>query len=236
MFFSRSLPRFSSLTLLSLLAILLITACGVSPKEAFVSSNEFSTWESGEEWSVRVTYWPDRLKNSYAEKSRVLEEKWTYRVLEPRKHSGGKQILVTGDGDTRFLLRFDDHPTLRSVGRVRERRESYWKLQRIHSSPTEGGPFLVSNWRPTRPVLWAHPYPNFVEGAHEFNYVRGGRSVQKRLNQKVRKKENWYRIDVVNEPDHQRVTFRWDPADSWWTEARYYYRERLILRAVRIDS
>lgn len=182
-----------------------------------------------------MTHWPDRMKNFYAEDSRVLEDTWTYRVRERPEQSSGHRILVTGRGDTQFLLQFDNNRSLQSVDRIRDRRDNYWKLQRIHTSPTENRSFLVSGWSPNRPVFWAHPFPRFVEGSEEYNYVRGGRSVQKRLRQDVQKKDRIYQFDVVNESEQSRATFKWDPTDPWWHEARFFYRDRLILRAVRID-
>lgn len=213
----------------------ILSGCGVLPGSLERSDENIHSWNPGAEWTVEVTYWPDRLKDPYAENASRIQERWTYRVLDQPKNQGGYRIRVRQD-TTAFLLRFNDGRTLLSVDRILERRRNHVKIERVHSSPTENRVFLVPGWNPDRAVFWAHPYPTFTEATREYNYVRGGRSVQKRLTQRVRQENDSYRYDVRSPSEHQRATFVWNAGSSWWSEARFFVRGRLVLRAVRTDK
>lgn len=176
-----------------------------------------------------VTAWPDRATDPYAESSRELEDTWTYEVLESPATDEGFRVTAASDTRT-HLLHFSETYNLQSVFEVLDRRDGAWKTRTLHRSPTGGGPFLVRNWKPSRAFFVPHPDLTQSQLFARSNFTSGGRSTENWMVQRVEENGS-YRFELEHEPTKTRAVFRWEAGEPWWSEARYYYRERLVVRA-----
>lgn len=158
---------------------------------------------------------------------------WTYRVLETPESDSGHRILVKRDRET-FLLRFNEDHNLLNVNQIIGNRGESWKLKRILDSPTQGGAFLSRGWTPGKSGIWVHPDLSTSESFKRFNYTSGGRPTRRWMIQKVKRNKNGIKFILKNDPNNLRAVIHWNPDQDWWSEAVYFHRKRLILKADRV--
>jgi hypothetical protein len=220
-----------------LLSLVLLSSCLVGCSVLFHSPTLRTEidpdWKPGDEWTVRVTYWPDRAVNPYAESSDKVVTRWTYRVIQDQKSTPSTRLVVSHN-TSRYLLEFNRRFNLTTVNEPMESSGPVTKVRNLLKSPTGGKAFLVRGWKPDTAAIWVHPDLSEPLSFIRQNYVTGRRSSEAWLTQTVRVQDDTYRIELEHKPSQSRAVFYWPKGASWWSEAVYFRRKRLILSAKRM--
>jgi hypothetical protein len=211
-----------------------LAGCSLVYDSSFQSTIEPS-WNPGDSWTVKITYWPGRAANPYAESSNKVVTQWTYRVPTTGQDNSPEQLVIS-KGEPRYLLEFNRTLNLMTVSELMDSSRSVTKVRNLLKSPTGGKAFLARGWKPDTAVMWVHPDLSQQQSFKRQNYVSGGRSTEAWLTQKNRVENDTYRIELEHKPSHIRAVFYWPEGAPWWSRATYFRRKRLILSAERVDG
>lgn len=221
--------RFLKNTVLIALVFLVLGCSQKSSQTTNPATSGQSTWESGDSWRVKVTYWPERLSSPYTQESTKKRTVWSYKVYKNKKGENESRIIANNTQDT-FLLTFNQQKNLLRIHEILERRTGYWKTRKVLSSPTDGKAFLVPSWQPDIPAFWIHPDLSSLDSSNRYR-VSSEKLSGNWILQKIKKVDSKRKIILVHEPSKSRAIFHWKKGDWWWSEALFFKNSRLILRA-----
>lgn len=193
-------------------------------------------WDRGDEWTVSVKFWPDRIVDDLSAKQSYEKETWHYKVQSGSDRSVKSVLLL--NGQNHFLMQFDNTFNLLKIEKFTQfSRSPPWKLKTIHDNAVAGDAFFYRQYQSHRPIIWFHPSlsGSLQDGTKQrFNFSSGPHKTNDEwITQKTTKMRDKLKISLRDETRETRVTFHWPIGEKWWQRAEWFHQNRLIAVARR---